>query len=158
MPEEFLLDCKLDQPSILAGQSADLYSLVTIRPNIPKLGALLESTGDSTIPAHLIVVVDVSGSMQTLIEDDPHARVVNRGQAEGLDVTYVEPLPVESPLWELANVIITPHVGAQAASRVDDSTQLAVRNLSRFFSGEQLLNIVDKKLGFPHPDVMAVNQ
>ena len=76
----------------------------------------------------------------------------------GLDVTYVEPLPVESPLWELANVIITPHVGAQAASRVDDSTQLAVRNLSRFFSGEQLLNIVDKKLGFPHPDVMAVNQ
>ncbi len=76
----------------------------------------------------------------------------------GLDVTYIEPLPAESPLWELPNVIITPHVGAQAASRVDDSTQLAGENLLRFFRGEQLLNIVDKKLGFPHPDVMAVNQ
>ncbi|MCA9158002.1 MAG: D-2-hydroxyacid dehydrogenase [Planctomycetales bacterium] len=76
----------------------------------------------------------------------------------GLDVTYDEPLPVKSPLWELPNVIITPHVGAQAASRVDDSTRLAVENLSRFFRGEQLWNIVDKKLGFPHPDVMAVNQ
>ncbi|MEZ6078216.1 MAG: NAD(P)-dependent oxidoreductase [Pirellulaceae bacterium] len=76
----------------------------------------------------------------------------------GLDVTYVEPLPVESPLWDMSNVIITPHVGAQAASRVDDSTRLAVKNLSRFFRGEQLWNIVDKKLGFPHPDVMAVNQ
>ena len=42
----------------------------------------------------------------------------------GLDVTYVEPLPVESPLWDMSNVIITPDVGAQAASRVDDSTRL----------------------------------
>ncbi len=76
----------------------------------------------------------------------------------GIDVAYVEPLPVESPLWELPNVIITPHVGAQAASRVDDSTRLAVENLSRFFRGAPLLNLVDKRLGFPHPDVMAVNQ
>lgn len=76
----------------------------------------------------------------------------------GIDVTYVEPLPERSPLWELPNVIITPHVGAQAASRVDDSTRLAVENLRRFFAGEQLLNLVDKKLGFPHPDVMVVNQ
>lgn len=76
----------------------------------------------------------------------------------GVDVTYVEPLPSASPLWELPNVLITPHVGAQAASRVDDSTRLAIENLSRFFRDEPLLNSVDKQLGFPHPDVMAVNQ
>lgn len=75
----------------------------------------------------------------------------------GVDVTYVEPLPVESRLWTNDNVIITPHVGAQAASRVDDSTALACENLRRFQNGEQLLNLVDKHLGFPHPDVMAVN-
>ena len=76
----------------------------------------------------------------------------------GLDVTFVEPLPAESPLWNQPNVIITPHVGAQAMSRVDDSTRLACENLRRFQAGESLLNLVDKKLGFPHPDVMAVNQ
>ncbi len=71
----------------------------------------------------------------------------------GVDVTYVEPLPAESPLWELPNVLITPHVGAQAASRVDDSTRLACENLGRYLQGAALLNRVDKRLGFPHPDV-----
>ncbi|MBX3422108.1 MAG: D-2-hydroxyacid dehydrogenase [Pirellulaceae bacterium] len=75
----------------------------------------------------------------------------------GLDVTYEEPLPADDPLWELPNVLITPHVGAQAASRVDDSTRLAIENLKRYFGGQPLLNLVDKRLGFPHPDVMAVN-
>jgi phosphoglycerate dehydrogenase-like enzyme len=75
----------------------------------------------------------------------------------GLDVTYVEPLPEESPLWELPNVLITPHVGAQAASRVDDSTRLACENLGRFLHGTPLLNLVDKRLGFPHPDTMRIS-
>jgi len=74
----------------------------------------------------------------------------------GVDVTFIEPLPVESPLWELPNVLITPHVGAQAATRVDDSTRLACENLSRYLRGDALLNLVDKKLGFPHPDSMAI--
>ena len=74
----------------------------------------------------------------------------------GVDVTFVEPLPVESPLWELPNVLITPHVGAQAATRVDDSTRLACENLARFLRGDALLNLVDKRLGFPHPDTMAI--
>jgi phosphoglycerate dehydrogenase-like enzyme len=72
-------------------------------------------------------------------------------------VTYVEPLPESSPLWDLPNVLITPHVGAQAASRVDDSTRLACENLGRYQRGEPLLNLVDKRLGFPHPDSMATN-
>lgn len=76
----------------------------------------------------------------------------------GLDVTYTEPLPPDNRLWELDNTIITPHVGAQAASRVDDSTALAIENLQRYFDGRRLLNQVDKTLGFPHPDVMAFNQ
>ena len=75
----------------------------------------------------------------------------------GVDVTYVEPLPESSKLWQLPNVIITPHVGAQAACRVDDSTRLAVQNLKRYFANQPLANIVDKRLGFPHPDVMAIN-
>jgi D-3-phosphoglycerate dehydrogenase len=73
----------------------------------------------------------------------------------GLDVAEVEPLPQSSPLWTMPQVIITPHVGAQAASRVDDSTRLACENLRRFFANKPLFNVVDKHLGFPHPDVLA---
>ena len=67
----------------------------------------------------------------------------------GLDVTEVEPLPPDSPLWEMPNVIITPHVGAQSVRRVDDTTRFACENLRRFQAGERLFNEVDKQLGFP---------
>ena len=69
----------------------------------------------------------------------------------GLDVTEVEPLPQDSPLWELPNVIITPHVGAQSRWRADDTTNLVCENLRRYFAGGKLLNVVDKRLGYPTP-------
>lgn len=69
----------------------------------------------------------------------------------GVDVTEVEPLATDSPLWDLPNVIITPHVGAQAKRRVDDSTDLICENLRRYFAGCKLLNLVDKRLGYPTP-------
>ena len=72
----------------------------------------------------------------------------------GLDVTAVEPLPAESPLYAHPNVLITPHVGAQSGPRYDDSTRLICENLRRYLAGEPLYNIVDKKLGFPHPSVL----
>lgn len=71
--------------------------------------------------------------------------------AAGLDVTEVEPLPTESPLWDMPNVIITPHVGAQSARRDDDATDFFCENLRRYQGGEPLLNQVDKRLGFPVP-------
>lgn len=71
--------------------------------------------------------------------------------AAGVDVTEVEPLPQSSPLWNLPNVLITPHVGAQAACRVDDTTRMICANLKRYLANEPLFNLVDKRLGFPHP-------
>ena len=73
----------------------------------------------------------------------------------GLDVTEVEPLPEESDLWSLPNVIITPHVGAQSAHRVDATTDFACDNLRRFQEGRPLRNLVDKRLGFPVPATTA---
>ena len=67
----------------------------------------------------------------------------------GLDVTEVEPLPLDSRLWDLPNVIITPHVGAQSKSRFDDATDLFCENLHRYLQHQPLRNLVDKQLGFP---------
>ena len=63
-----------------------------------------------------------------------------------------EPLPKGSPLWEMENVIITPHVGAQSARRLTDTTDFFCENIRRYRAGQTLLNLVDKKLGFPTPE------
>ena len=67
----------------------------------------------------------------------------------GLDVTEIEPLPPASPLWDMPQVIITPHVGGQSATRIDDMTNFFCENLRRWLAGEPLLNLIDKHLGFP---------
>jgi phosphoglycerate dehydrogenase-like enzyme len=67
-----------------------------------------------------------------------------------MDVTEPEPLPTASRLWDLPGVIITPHVGGQAAWRNDKITELFCRNLRRWQRGLPLINYLsDKRLGFP---------
>ena len=46
-------------------------------------------------------------------------------------------------------MIITPHVGGQAATRIDDMTNFFCDNLARYLAGRPLRNLVDKQLGFP---------
>lgn len=95
-----------------------------------------------------------------VIDEDALVQAVQQGQLAGvgMDVAEVEPLPRESPLWEMPNVMITPHVGAQSARRVDDTTEFACANLSRFLRGKPLLNEVDKTLGFPRPEQRAARR
>ena len=81
-----------------------------------------------------------------------------RGEKAALrwtDVVDPEPLPPESPLWEMPGVIITPHVGAQSKRRIDDATELFCDNLQRFRSGRPLRNLIDKQLGFPRREGAA---
>ena len=59
----------------------------------------------------------------------------------GLDVTEVEPLPPESPLWDLPNVIVTPHVAGAGAKDYDQQKNLFGQNLERFLAGRPLLNL-----------------
>jgi phosphoglycerate dehydrogenase-like enzyme len=72
--------------------------------------------------------------------------------AAGLDVVDPEPLPADSPLWNLKNVILTPHVGAQSPLRVPKTVDLFCENLNLFRQGKPLVNQVDKGLGFPVPE------
>ena len=67
-----------------------------------------------------------------------------------MDVTEPEPLPAESPLWDMPNVLITPHVAGQSARRIDNMTNLYCENLRRWKCGEPLINrLTEKRLGFP---------
>ncbi|KAL7529321.1 hypothetical protein ACHAWF_002933, partial [Thalassiosira exigua] len=67
----------------------------------------------------------------------------------GLDVTSVEPLPADSPLWKLDNVLLSPHNMDMTLTFMRESTEFFVgENLPRFVRGEQLLNPVDKAAGY----------
>ena len=66
----------------------------------------------------------------------------------GLDVTDPEPLPEDHPLWQLDNIIITPHVAARSTLTREDWRNLYAENLRRFALGEPLLNVVDKTVGY----------
>jgi D-3-phosphoglycerate dehydrogenase len=91
-----------------------------------------------------------------LVAENDLADAIESGHlaGAGLDVTEVEPLAETSRLWTLPNVIITPHVGGQAATRIDDMTNFFCDNLARYRAGRPLRNLVEKELGFPRPELL----
>jgi hypothetical protein len=87
MAEAFFLRWKLSQPYVLENGPETIHTLLTIEPNPAVLGNL---NSDSALPAHLIVLVDVSGSMDYLVRHDPKARVGARVVTEGQPSRGVE--------------------------------------------------------------------
>lgn len=65
-----------------------------------------------------------------------------------LDVFVEEPLPPDSPLWSLDNVLITPHTAAVTDRLWERHYQHIAENLHRFLAGQPVLNQVDKKRGY----------
>ncbi|HMC66214.1 MAG TPA: D-2-hydroxyacid dehydrogenase, partial [Gemmataceae bacterium] len=66
----------------------------------------------------------------------------------GMDVTDPEPLPEGHPLWKMANVVISPHIGGQAEGARDRQWRVWRENIRRFVEGERLLCVVDKEKGY----------
>jgi phosphoglycerate dehydrogenase-like enzyme len=66
----------------------------------------------------------------------------------GLDVFEEEPLPQDSPLWEMENVLITPHIAGLFPGYWEEPTNLFIENFKRYINGEKLLNVVDKVAGY----------
>lgn len=65
-----------------------------------------------------------------------------------LDVTEKEPLPPDSPLWNMENVIITPHHSGLSDQYMNRAIDLFCKNLSAFLKGQSLLTEVNKDLGY----------
>lgn len=98
-----------------------------------KKGAMFLSVGrgKSTVTADLIAALE-SGQLF----------------GAGLDVTDPEPLPADSPLWQMENVLITPHISAAGFDSSRRSMIIAAENLRRYVAGEPMLNVVDLKRGY----------
>lgn len=63
----------------------------------------------------------------------------------GLDVFETEPLPANSPFWQMENVILTPHVGGFTKQYDNRAVDLFTENLRRYLAGEPLLNLVNRE-------------
>lgn len=79
-----------------------------------------------------------------LVEALRHGKI----KGAGLDVFAEEPLDVSSPLWEMENVMITPHVGGLVPHYMRGAVELFLENLRRYLNGEEMLNVVDKRRGY----------
>ena len=66
----------------------------------------------------------------------------------GLDVFEKEPLPDDSPLWDMENVLITPHTAGMNAKMWEQQFELFSENIRRYLAGQPLLALVDKKAGY----------
>lgn len=66
----------------------------------------------------------------------------------GLDVFETEPLPPDSELWDLPNVILSSHMAGSTDRRSQRVLGLFCENLRRYLAGEQLLNVIDRQQGY----------
>jgi phosphoglycerate dehydrogenase-like enzyme len=85
-------------------------------------------------------VIDEAAMVRALAE--------GRIKGAGLDVFEHEPLPAESPLYSMENVLVSPHCADNTPDWLDNAMKFFITQFDRFQKGKPLLNVVDKKLGY----------
>jgi glyoxylate/hydroxypyruvate reductase len=94
------------------------------------------------------VVVNISRG--AVVDEDAMITALRGGRLGGafLDVFAAEPLPAGSPLWDLPNVVISPHSASTVAGENGLITDLFCDNLQRWLSGRPLRNVYDRAAGY----------
>lgn len=130
-------------PDLLPG--ADV--VVITAPHTPETDRLFDRAMLARMkPGSLLVnvgrgrIVDEAALIEALAKGRPGAAA--------LDVFEREPLDRTSPLWDMENVIVTPHVAGFGPRYWEGLVELFARNLERWRAGEPLENVVDKRRGY----------
>jgi phosphoglycerate dehydrogenase-like enzyme len=84
------------------------------------------------------------------VDEGALVRALEQGRIGGaaLDVFEEEPLPADSPLWAMPNVVVSPHMAGDFAGWRESAVELFVGNLERYLTGRPLENVVDKERGY----------
>jgi len=85
-----------------------------------------------------------------IVDLDDLVGALQAGEIAGaaLDVFEIEPLPRDSPLWSMPNVIITPHIAAASTHIAERHLQTLLENVRRFVAGREPATLVDKRQWF----------
>ncbi len=85
-----------------------------------------------------------------VVVDAALVRALESGRLGGaaVDVTPIEPLPADHPLWRFDNVVMTPHTAGASQHRGRRNLERFCANLRRYRAGQELLGLVDKRAGY----------
>ena len=116
-------------------------------PLTPETHGMFDDAAFEQMKSHALLINVTRGK---IVDGSALIRALTSGSigGAGLDVTPEEPLPLDSPLWYMPNVIITPHVAGGSPIRLDRSVGLFCDNLERLLVGKPLLSVIDKEKGY----------
>ncbi|MCG6958233.1 MAG: D-2-hydroxyacid dehydrogenase [Gemmatimonadetes bacterium] len=129
-------------PEALRALLPRAHALVLCAPHTPDTEGILGEDELALLPEGAIFVNVARGA---LVDEAALTRALASGHLGGaaLDVFAEEPLPSESPLWALPNVLVSPHSASTSDGENGRITDLFCENLRRFLAGEELLNVLD---------------
>ena len=85
-----------------------------------------------------------------IVDETSMARALREGWIAGaaVDVFAEEPLPKDSEMWDLPNLIVTPHMSGNFSAYLDRVMDILRENLRRYVAGEPMINLLDKQRGY----------
>lgn len=134
-------------PEQLHDALATADAIVLAAPRTFETKAMIGAAEFAVMRPHAVLINVARGR---LIDDAAMVDALERGRiaGAGLDAFTREPLPDDSPLWRLPNVLITPHTAAFGADYWDGVVDLFLENVGRFRRGDPLVNVVDQARGY----------
>jgi phosphoglycerate dehydrogenase-like enzyme len=114
--------------------------VILLAPGTPETAGMVDEAFLAAMKDGALLVNAARGPLavtEALTEELRRGRL-----AAALDVTDPEPLPAGHPLWELPNVLLTPHVAASTPVSIGRALSFVRAQAQRFLNGEQLLNVV----------------
>lgn len=126
---------------------AECDYIVAAAPNAPGTRGLI-GIGEFAVMKPTAVIINVGRG--PVIDEGAMIQALSSGKIRGavLDVFDREPLPADHPLFELPNVLLSPHSGDRVTGWLENAVEVFLDNYGRFDRGEELINVVDKKAGY----------
>lgn len=145
--EDFDAVCRMDA---FKDNVKDIDVLVICVPGTPETDKIISAEYIRSLPEKALVINVGRG---TTVDQDALIEALESGAiaGAGIDVMVPEPLPADHPLWTTRNCIVTPHIAGDMGLpyTVDVTVDLFCENFRRFARGEELINRVDVKAGYP---------